>query len=394
MDKIENFLILSGWERPTWDGGVFGPGTVGAPDPSSTDARHFVRADRTTQDRWRYTGDLLTQHGGIVVWHNPDPTAAPYGPNLGGSSNANESGEQIVLQSFLENSGATAVQVYTPDHVGLFSTFNRFGSVRLVVDNLAVNNYLLYGGEDGLYIEVGRDSSPNNIGHGAIMTFGEIPELHGTRGFATKWTAQGLVCDFRGRCRFSQSRNDRFVSNDGSNKNFTASLQPYSPRGTADVDSLATLIANQRPYYIGARDNFLSMGYGSPSTTTSDFGTSSSGISSKYAATLGLIDTPKDDRIRISPLVMIQEVAHVNAGVTSALSSNNVAAAGSALSLIDIRDKMRQIFRFAAADHTLIPSLSVVDAVSGATYRIARFDDDGRFSQFGVEVPTATLTLP
>jgi hypothetical protein len=397
MDKLENALVMSGWGRPSWDGGAFGPGTVGTPStPASGDARYFIRTDRATQGRWRFTGDLLTQHGGILVWYNADAGVDQgngYEPNLGGPSNAGFSGPMIVIQTFLENSAGTGAQVLTPDHFEQANGETRTGSVRIQLDNLAVNNYLVYVGEDGLYIESGRDSRYNNLGHGAVMTFGVIPELHGTRDEAVQWTAQGLVADFSGRCRFSDDRDRRFVTNDGTDKNFTAALAPLSPRGTSDIDTTSTLVEDQRPYYIGARDNYLSAGYGSSSATGQDMGTSGAGHGWLYASTFGLINTPKDDRIRLSPLFMIQQIFHQNAGVNSSSASNNVAAAGNALSLLDVR-VLRQVFRFAAADYTLIPAVNVVDSVSGATYRIVRMEDDGRFSTFGVEVPSTVLTLP
>jgi len=394
MDKIENFLTMSGWERPTWDGGMFGPGTEGGPDAAATDVRHFIRADRATQGRWRYTGDLITQHGGIVVWYHADPTAGPYGPNLGGSTDADESGPQIVIQTFLENTTPDGVQIYTPDHDIETAGIHRFGSIRVLIDTLAVNNWLLYGGEDGLYLEAGRDSLNASLGHGAIMTHGEIPEFNATRDLADKWSAQGLVCDMRGNCRFTEDRNDRMVTNDGTDKNFTASLQPYVPRGTSSIDSLSGNVFDERPYYIGCRDNFLSStGTGAASLSAEVAGASGNGVSTKFAASFGLINTPKNDRIRISPLFMIQEIAHINAGVSSVASSNNVIAVTNALPMIDVRT-YRQVFRFVGADHTLIPFLSVVDSVSGATYRIGRFDDNGRFSQFGIEVPTSIIVLP
>jgi len=394
MDKLENALIQSGWERPSWDGGAFGPGTAGGPDAAATDVRHFIRADRNTQDRWQYKGDLLTQHGGIVIWYHADPTAAPYGPNLGGPSNAGESGPQIVVQAFLENSAASGVQRYTLDHAEDNSTVHRFGSLRLRLDNLAVNNWLVYVGEDGLYLEAGRDTFKTNLGHGAIMCFDSINELNGTRDEAVQWTTQGLVCDFFGQCRFTEDRNVRFVLNDGTNKNTTAALQPYTVRGTASIDSLSGTVFDDRAYYIGARDNFLSHGYGGVSVgSNSEFSSSGGGVSSRYAASFGLINTPKNDRIRVSPLFMVQQSTHINVGVLSSVASNNVTPTANTLQLLDVRT-MRQVLRYAAADATLIPFLNVVDSVSGTTYRIARMDDAGRFSQFGVEVPAVQITLP
>lgn len=401
MDKIESFLTQSGWERPTWDGGAPGAGTVGTPStPGSGDGRYFVRSDRATQDRWRFTGDGLTQHCGIFVWYNVDAGVDQgngYEPNLGDVADADESGPQIVIQTFLENSTPDGVQVLSPDHEIRDAgppVVHRMGSIRVLLDNLAVNNWLLYGGEDGLYLEAGRDSLNASLGHGAVMVFGEIPEFNATRDVARQWTTQGLVCDMRGLCRFTVNRDDRFVANDGTDKNFTASLQPYSARGTSSIDSTAGNISDHRPYYIGCRDNWLSATpFGAATLAAEFFSGSGTGVSTRYAASFGLLNTPKNDRIRISPLFMLQQSQHTQAGVNNTTSSNNIVASLTGLPTLDVRT-FRQIFRFVGADHTLIPFLSVVDSVSGATYRIARFDDNGRFSQFGIEVPNTTLTLP
>jgi hypothetical protein len=401
MDKIESFLTQSGWERPTWDGGSPGAGTVGTPsDPGNGDARYYIRSDRGTQDRWRYTGDLVTQHCGILVWYHVDAGVDQgngYEPNLGFTSDADETGPQIVIQTYLENTAANDVQVLSPDHAARDAgppVVHRMGSIRCLIDNLAVNNWLIYGGEDGLYVEVGRDSLNASLGHGAVMTFGEIPEFNATRDVARQWTTQGLVCDMRGLCRFTVNRDDRFVTNDGTNKNFTASLQPYAVRGTTSIDSVSGNIEEPRAYYIGCRDNFLSSTSFASTTLSADFfATSGNGSSTKFAASFGLFNTPKNDRIRISPLFMVQEILQIPAGASSTSSSNNVVAVTAGLPCLDVRT-MRQIFRFVGADHTLIPFLSVVDSVSGGTFRIARMDDNGRFSQFGIEVPNVTLTLP
>jgi hypothetical protein len=296
--------------------------------------------------------------------------------------------------TFVQNSAATGAQVNTGDALSGSASDVRFGSIRISLDNLAVNNWFIYGGEQGLYVEAGTNGLPTNQGHGAIMVFGTIPEFHGTRDFTAQWTAQGLVCDFLRNCKFCESRNNRFVTNDGTDKNFTASLQPVTPRGTASIYSLSGNIEDRRAYYIGAQDNFLSTAVGSGTTigTTQDVATLQQ-VSLKYAASFGLINTPLDGRFRISPQQKVQHLAHVNAGVNSALASNNVAAAINTISLIDVR-AMRRVFRFAAVDYTLLPFVNIVDAVTGATYRVFRIDDNGRFAHGAIEVPsTPALVL-
>ena len=204
------------------------------------------------------------------------------------------------------------------------------------------------------------------------------------------WTAQGLVLDFSRNCKFTEDRNDRFVSNDGTNKNFTASLQPSTPRGTTSVFSSVGTIENNRAYYIAAQDNFLSMGVGAADVLLTSDVAAGATQSLKFAASFGLINTPLDGRFRISPLAMTQHLAHVEVGVTSTSSSNNIAANSSSVNVLDVRH-LRRVFRFAAVDYTLLPFINIVDAVSGATYRVLRIEDNGRFSQLGVEVP---LTPP
>ena len=375
LTSLNSFMTQSGWERPSWDDGNQGPGANG-------ESFYWIRSDRNTQSRWQFNGDVVIKHGGIRAWYDDDPEGTTGLPEFSGL-------KHIVIQSFLENSTATGVEVATPDHVGSVSGIaERFGSIRILFDNLAVNTWFIYGGEDGVYIEVGRDGEEANLGHGMILTFDAIPDLHGTLDAAVDATAQGLVCDLFGNCRFTADRSDRFVANDGTDKNFSASLQPYSPRGTINIDTVSGNVFDQRAYYIASRDNLWATGSGT------DQGASSAIVeavfteaSAKYAATFGLINSPKNNRFRLSPLHMLQDMQHWNVGRSDVSSANNGPASGDLTALLDVRVQ-RQILRVVAADYTLLPFVNVVDAVTGATYRIGRMDDAGRFSQFGVEVPT------
>lgn len=380
LDKIESFLTQSGWQRPSWDtGSITTTLNTGASSPfgtkASTQSRFYIRTDRNTQDTWRYTGDAVTQHGGIVVSYDNS------------ASVGSETGPQIVIMTFVQNSAATGSQVTSGDGISGSGADIRYGSIRVQIDNLTVNNWFIYGGEQGLYIEVGSNGLPTNLGHGSIMVFGAIPEFHGTRDFTVQWTAQGLVCDFTRNCKFTASRNDRFVTNDGTSKNFTASLQPLTPRGTASIYSLSGNVEDRRGYYIGAQDNFLSQSVaGTAANTTVDVATTLQS-SIKFAASFGLINSPLDGRFRLSPLMMAQHMGHEICGVTSSSGSNNVASASNTLFLLDVRAH-RRIYKLVAADYTLLPFVNVIDAVTGATYRIVRVDDNGRFSHLGVEVPS------
>lgn len=372
LDGIEDFLTQVGWEVASWSAGTYG----------SLD-RHFIRTDRAVQDRWQFRGDGPLQHAGIRVFYDSDPQTTTGLAAFAGQ-------EHIVVQSFLENSAETDRQVTTPDYVGTTSAgstvSDRFGSIRVQYDDTAPNNWLVIGGEDGLYLEVGRDSSETNLGHGAILTFGAIPENNSPFDSSVDWTAQGLVCDLFDVCRFTHDRGTRFVSNDGSNKNFTASLQPYSPRGTRELDT--PNMADQVAYYVGSRDTMLGMGRGANSVTSA---TSNTGdVDIKYHATFGLVNTPEVSRFRISPLVMAQSLAQIAMGATSTSSSNTVAAQANVSQMYDPRT-LRQIFRFAAVDYTLLSFQNIQDAVSGATYRVARVEDNGRFSQIGVIWPSSSF---
>lgn len=378
LDKLEAALLQSGWERPSWDTGSL---TQTLTSGAAVESRYFIRTDRNTQARWRYTGDNVLQHGGIVISYDDDASS------VGG-----ESGPQIVIQSFLQNTGATGVQVSTQDLIGGTTPNFRYGSIRISLDNFTVNNYLLNVGESGLYIEAGANGLNTNLGHGAVMTFGAIPEFHGTRDEAVQWTAQGLIFDFTRNCKFTQSRNDRFVTNDGTDKNFTASIQPQCPRGTNNIDTFAGNVSNQKFYYVGSRDTFLSMGTGVGAGSSSEVAVELD-ASVRFAATFGLFNSPKNDRFRISPLVMLQELHHFLGATTSTSASNNVAASSNEQTFLDIRT-LRGIYRFAAVDYTLLPFVNVTDAVTGGIYRVARIEDNGRFSQIGIEVPATTLTLP
>lgn len=376
LTGIRSFLTQSGWEKASWS-----DGTYGALD------EHYLRTDRTTQPRWQFTGDGPTQYVGLRVFYDSDPNTTTGTTLFTGE-------EHIVLQTFLQNSGATDRQVLTPDYVGTSgsgaSQSHRFGSCRIRYDDAAPNNVLIVGGEDGLYIESGRDSLATNLGHAAIMGFGAIPELYGVYDDSVRWTAQGLVCDLFDACRFSESRNDRYVSNDGSDKNFTAGLQPYSARGTSDITSPSMF--DQRPYYIGSRDSILGLCRGSTSPDSNPAVSTTGDVDLTYGATFGLLNTPQSGRFRLSPLLMVQDLHQVFCGVSSSAASDNVAPTSAVCAYLDPR-AYRQIFRFAAVDHTLLPFATIQDGATGAIYRVATVDDDGRFSKIGIEWPAGEITV-
>ena len=205
------------------------------------------------------------------------------------------------------------------------------------------------------------------------------------------WTSAGITCDFYGRCRFTESRNTRFVKNDGTNRNFTARLKPYSPRGTW---SLATQqIQNQWPYYIGSLDTFLGMGNGSavPSSATPSLSDLQANANLAYLSTFGLLNTPQNGQYRISPMVLIQSLERIAVGVDSTSASDTVAA--NTTSYVLEPRTMRRLNRFVVLDHTLAPWSVVADSASGKLYRVVAVDDGGRLPQIGVEWPSGNITV-
>jgi hypothetical protein len=376
LNGIASFLTQSGWVLASWSSGLYG-----------SNDRHFVRSDRAVQPRWQFVGDGPLQHAGIRVFYDSNPNATTGTSLFTGQ-------EHIVIQSFLQNTAETDRQVLTPDFVatvgGGAAASSRFGTCRIVYDPSAPNNVLIIGGEDGLYLEAGRDASPNNLGHASIMTFGAIPELFGVYDDSVRWTAQGLVADLFDRCRFTHDRSNRFVANDGANKNFSCALQPYSARGTASI--VAPNMFNQRPYYIGSRDSLVGMGAGSSTPTANPATSTQRDAEIEFLATFGLANTPEVGRFRISPLLMVQDLLDVNIGAVSTSAADNIAPTATTSWFLDPR-RFRQVFRFAACDHTLLPSANIQDGATGAVYRVSRVEDGGRFSKLGVEWPGGSISV-
>lgn len=376
LNAIQSFLEQSGWVLASWSAGTYGANN-----------RHFLRADRAVQPRWQFNGDGPLQHAGLRVFYDSNPNGTTGTSLFTGQ-------EHIVIQSFLENSSGTDRQVLTPDFVGAVGTgsaaSNRFGSCRIVYDPNAPNNVLIIGGEDGLYLEAGRDSSPNNLGHASILTFGAIAELFNVYDDSVRWTAQGLVADLFDRCRFTHDRNIRYVMNDGTNKNFSCGLQPYSARGTASIT--APNMFNQRPYYIGSRDSLVGMGGGSATPTANPATSTSRDVDLRYHATFGLVNSPELGRFRLSPMLMVQDQIDVNVGANSSSAADNIAPSVTTSWFLDPR-RYRQIFRFVAADYSLLPFANVQDAATGAVYRITRVEDGGRFSKIGIEWPGGEISV-
>lgn len=348
INAIQSILFAGGWELASW--------TPGGND------RYYLRADRGVRENWRYEGDGPAQNCGIHVYTNT-PTDT-----------------EIRISSFLENTTTNGAQVDTRDAT---ESLNRRGRITINWDVTAPNNYLLIAGEDGLYIEVGRDSSPNNLGHGAIVTVSNIAELNATKTTQLRWTTQGFPMDLSGECRFTLNRQNRFVTNDGTSRNFSCALVLYSARGVSSVIQ-APVPVNFAEFYIGNRDLMLGCNGGSTN------------VDIRYAATFGQMNSPEDGRYRINQILMLQEnnaTDVANRAATSALTSNNVAAGTGSVTYIvrDVRHD-RLVNRFVVVDYTLLPFANLTEAETGKVYRVVEHNDNGRTSNIGIEWPSVVVT--
>lgn len=350
LNAIQSVLVAGGWELASW--------TPGGND------RYFIRADRGTRENWRYEGDGPVQNCGIHLYTNT-PTNT-----------------EIRISSFLENTTATGVQVDCRDAT---ANVNRRGFLTISWDVTAPNNYLIIAGEDGFYIEAGRDSSPVNLGHGAILAVSEIPELNATKGAQRRWTTQGFPMDLFGECRFTANRNLRFVTNDGTSRNFTALLTLYGTRGVTST-TVAPAPANFVDYSFGNRDLILGQ--------TAFAAGSSNDL--RYGCTFGQLNSPEDGRYRINQMLLVQEsaVTDVSNRAASSTSTSNTIAVGTGSVNVQFRDIRhdRLILRFVVVDYTLLPFANLTEAATGKVYRVIEHNDNGRTANIGIEWPVAVVT--
>ncbi|MBA3845415.1 MAG: hypothetical protein H0X45_02095 [Planctomycetes bacterium] len=308
----------------------------------------------TVPRKWRYEGDGLTQHSGLRVRYV-------------------SASVRVEISSFVETTAKAALQYETAAALIAY----------VVYDQTAANDFVLYGGEDGLYCEVGRGGTSQNIAHFMITTMDAIPEFSGTKDATVRWTSQGFVCDLFGNLKFSTNRDYRFVDNQGANRNFTGLLQPGSARGTSSV-LIATPVTNQR-YYLCNRDNLYGVYYGH---AVADFFAA--------VATLGLGFTPIDGRYKISPLMWVQGLAQeFLCVINSASAANNIAATTSYGRLLEPR-WYRACPRFYAVDSSLLPFNNITDQVTSKVLRVAQVADNGRPANIGIEYPPAgdIVTIP
>lgn len=332
LNAFQSFLTQCGWDLAAYS--------------TSTD-KYFVRTDRATNDYWRFNGDGPNQNCGILVRYNA------------GNS-------RLEIAAFLENQAGNASQkISNSTHIA-----------HVTLDGTAPNNWLFVGGEGGFYVEAGRDGLPTNLGHAMVVAWEVIPEFNGTDDARRMWTTQGAVCDLFGNLKFTADRNSRFVDNQGTNKNYTGRLRPYVCRGTGNFNLSSQ--GDDRQIGIGPRDNFFSFARAA---------SSSSLYNEIVRFCFGLINTPRDGRYRISPMLVDQLVdnAHINCGTTTSSASNNVAPDGSAY-LFDLR-QIRRVAKFAVVDASLIPFVTITDLATNVIYRVAQVGDGGRACNIGIVWP-------
>ncbi len=276
INGITSFLTQCGWAVASWS--------------SNSLDRYFVRTDHATSDVWWYNGDGPTQKCGIRVLYNS------------GSS-------RFEIYCFVENTGGSASQKSTNAAQAIYVTW----------DTTAPNNYLLIGGEHGIYLEAGRDGNPNNLGHAFIGTHVTVPEFYTVRTSADKWNSQGFCFDLVGQFKVSVDRGYVFVTNDGTNRCFTAYLAPYLCRGSSNLATAA--VADDPRYAITHRMNQFSH--------RGDCHTSNPTNAHHMFETLGMAFSPINGKYVVSPLMLKFEHGSVYCGNYSVGATvSTVAAAG------------------------------------------------------------------
>jgi hypothetical protein len=339
INGFTSFLTQCGWQVPAWS-------------TNSLD-RYFVRTDHGTSDVWWYNGDGPTQKCGIRIFYNS------------GSS-------RFEISCFIENTAANGSQ----------KTTNSAHVIYVSWDTTAPNNWLLIGGEHGLYLEVGRDGNPNNLGHAFIGTHVVIPEFYTVRSSADKWNSQGFCCDLVGQLKFSQDRGYVFVTNDGTSRCFTAYLRPFLCRGSSN---LATASPADDPRY-ALTHRMVQFG------CRGDASSNAPTTGHYQLETFGLSFSPINGKYIVSQLMLRFDFGAVYSGsqgigATTSTATNNYGGA-----VIDPRN-YRQVKRFAAVDYTLLGFSNIQDAVTGTIYRVGKYTDGGRAGTIGVEWP-ATIVTP
>lgn len=345
ITKIDSFLTQSGWEE-----------IVGYPS-ASAGGQYYLRADRLTRDTWDFLADGELQRCGIFVKHDG---AVATGLRIG---------------SYLENADGDDVQIES-----------KADEAQIIVGPPAATeqDILMIGGEWGFYIDIGSGGVNASVAHGLIATFMPWDALNGTRDLERKFTTQGLVMDLFGPIRFSEqaNRSERVVMNDGQDSNLTSSLRPYVCRGIDDIIAGSTVTDDQRMTGVGSFDSIMG-GIG-------DIGSNSAADSFRGGCFhFGLLDTPFDDRWRISKALVVQPRRTVDVYAASTSVSNNVVALSARQSWADFRQCNREIPKIVVVGHLLVPWQLVTETVTGIQYRVVQVADDGRPFNLGIEWPGA-----
>lgn len=365
LTKLQAFLALCGWSTAAY---------------STTDTKYMIRTDHGSNDTWHYTGDTNLQRCGIRL------------RNQNYNGGAFNGVARVDVSAFLETSAGTAVE--RAGHAN--------SEIRIDYDTAAINDYLLVGGEDGFYVEAyTRGQEVRNVGCGLVSVFKPWTVMKSTRDAERKWTSQGLAMDFRGTVavvgpgtgwidRLTLDRNFRLVCNDGLNSNKTAGLAAYSVRSVTNIITGTGQSYDNRHRFFPL-DNMLGL---VGTDGTSNHITTDSIL--RYPCSFGLLNTPSDDRWRLSPFLVMQAVHNFAFGLyNTGTSNNNDGPQVSGVSWSDPR-WWRQIQRIMACGHQIPPWQLVTDSVSGKQYRIVGIPDNGRPANVALEWPGAAneVTIP
>jgi len=306
---------------------------------------------------WAFTGDGPTQKCGLRL---------------------TISGLTFRLRAFLENSTGT----------GAVADTGASQEIVLTIDNTAPNNYLLIGGEFGVYVESGRDGLPNNLGQGFIGTFLPIPEFYGSKDAQRKWSAQGFCCDLTGNLKFSTGRDgtaNTFITNDGTNRVFSACFNPRLSRGTT---SLYANTQVNNPYGVLSHRKVLFGSFATGQITTMEmlatFGSAwlAGNNNGRYAIS-GLLFAPSYNMTAVS------SPNFAPAGGYGIATGTTTSAGQSSYGLsVDPSAFWRKVEKFAQVDYTLTAWANITDAVSGLAYRVINVADGGRTAKLAVEWPS------
>lgn len=330
-----SFLTQCGWTVPAWSAGALD--------------RYFVRSDHATSDVWHFTGDGPTQRCGIRI---------------------QITGGVLYVYTFLENSAQNG------------SYRSSAQSLAVTIDVTAPNNYLLIGGEFGLYLEAGRDGLPTNLGHGFIGTFLPVDEWYSAKNAERKWTTQGFVCHLVGNLPFSSDRGHCLVTNDGTSRKFTAYLVPYVVRGSSSVFS-------------NAQADDTRIGLSHQRLLNSIFSIDSAYWFTKFTLGSLFLSGMYNGRYVVSGLVVAPMwQSYTNARSNDGSASTTTSSTDSYMRVQDGASYWRRVPKFAQVEYTMTPWANIVDAVSGETYRVANIPDGGRTTKIAVSWPAAGDVVP